>query len=289
MGKKKNKEKKEQPDGNMATSLAHGLRALSTPSPSPSPSLNGTNSSVPSPSAVEREVWQTCEQAQQYLGVGYTLPMLVVWIFFVVFFFLNCYSLYDYVDKMMKKKKKFEFDMKVIIYSLCIPATFFRILWAIDPHSNSAPFGTHPWRRSNGGNILVVIFVKTTQILGVAAATLMILIWKQIVDAAQKMKRVKGQSDLYYYCAGSAFAITIIELPLCLGGAIFAAGSTKSLASMLDLIANGIFGVSSKRSEREEKEPPTLVLRAMKSKGTGVDPGQNTCRCRAAWLYSVLL
>lgn len=177
------------------------------------------------------------------LGAGYTIFMILCFLIFGAMFCMNCYSLYAYVDKMMQKKKKVEFDMKVIIYSLCIPACFCRIMWALDAHPNSAPFGTHFWRRSNTGNVLVVLFVKITQIFGVAAATLMILIWKQIVDAAQKMKRVKGQGQLYYVCAGSAMTITLIELPLCLGGAILSGGESSGLAALLDLAANGIFGL----------------------------------------------
>ena len=50
----------------------------------------------------------------------------------------------------------------------------------------------------------------------------------------------KKTNSLFARCAT---AITVIELPLCIAGALFGQGETRALGTMLDLIANGIFGL----------------------------------------------
>ena len=66
----------------------------------------------------------------------------------------------------------------------------------IDPHCNSVPLFIHTYRRTAAGAILNVIVLKVAQILALMAVTLMILVWRQIVQAAQKMKRTKGNDSL---------------------------------------------------------------------------------------------
>ena len=65
-----------------------------------------------------------------------------------------------------------------------------------DPHCNSAPLFFHSYRRTDAGAIVNVIALKAAQILALMAVTLMILVWAQLVEAAQKMKKTKADDSL---------------------------------------------------------------------------------------------
>ena len=65
---------------------------------------------------------------------------------------------------------------------------------------------------------------------GIAAqCVFLFLVWKQIVDSAQKMKRVAGQSTELYVATGISVFMFIITVPLSLIEATQALGSLSSL------------------------------------------------------------
>jgi hypothetical protein len=86
-----------------------------------------------------------------------------------------------------KTQKKFEVDLKITIYSMTIFSDFTRVLWLLDPHTKSMPFGFKMFDALSS-----VILLKIGQVVLISALLLLILIWRQLVQAAQKMKAVKG-------------------------------------------------------------------------------------------------
>ena len=75
-----------------------------------------------------------------------------------------------------KSQTKLELDLKVTIYSMTIFSDFARVIWLLDPHQNSKPFGVDIF-----GDVFSAILLKVGQIVLISALLLLILIWRQLV------------------------------------------------------------------------------------------------------------
>ena len=63
---------------------------------------------------------------------------------------------------------------------------------------------------------------------------------RQIVNAAQKLKRTRSQGPLYYMVLCACLLLTIVQMPMQMASA-FMSGS--DLGKLLDTVANGVFGL----------------------------------------------
>ena len=94
---------------------------------------------------------------------------------------------------------------------------------------------------------MVPLLLKIGQCGIAAQCVFLFLVWKQIVDSAQKMKRVAGQSTELYIATGVSIFMFVVTVPLSMIEATQALGGWSALMGNISnifflLLFLGLFG-----------------------------------------------
>lgn len=205
---------------------------------------NGTNTSLCVPDireefAYKKQVakcdcalvdkYQCCYDARNAVYCGYALTPLertlyVGWEIFTFAFNLlgMLYALYclrqDYLDQKKKNKRgtfKYKVQQKSIILILILVFFFITALWAMDPHDGLPTFGVELWPL-----FFQNFTLRLPQWLLVGVLLLFILVWRDLVQSAQKLVKKSKQRKEEEARKQRRIVYGIIVFLLCIGTAL---------------------------------------------------------------------
>lgn len=112
--------------------------------------------------------------------------------FNLIGFFVALYSLYcdlqDQKKKLKRGKFKYNFGLKPQALVLIVIFFLLTVFWSLDPHDGSPPFGVELY---NG--VITTFLLRMPQWLLGGMLMLFILVWRELVEAAQKLRKKSKQ------------------------------------------------------------------------------------------------
>ena len=132
-----------------------------------------------------------------------------------------------------RKKDGLWSDTKLQLLAMNTVATFLRVLWLLNAHSN------YGWTGLVWPNVVRAFVMKTPQMLWTAAILRLIMFWRDLVQKCEQMRRELKQTKLRKIVFASSFILFGICLPCEL---VARSGLLKpSQTVFLDLTSNSIF------------------------------------------------